>query len=138
MNFSYKVGYFLTYSIVSVFLKTNFPQTLRVNNSRILRIKNVKFSGYYFHKNTSILGEFQICISVLLSICVNKYSPCDLSITGDKIYQLSHDQKVMMLLTQWKNTWTTVNELFLLPKFDNSSPSETRDKPICQSHIIVG
>ena len=29
-------------------------------------------------------------------------------------------------------------ELFLLPKFDNSSPSVTRDKEICQSHVIIG
>ena len=26
---------------------------------------------------------------------------------------------------------------FLLPKFDNSSPSVTRDKQICQSHVFV-
>ena len=41
-------------------------QTLRVNNSRILMIK--KFSGYYFHINLNILGDFQICISVPLNI----------------------------------------------------------------------
>ena len=41
-------------------------QTSRVNNSRILTIKNAKFSEYYFHMNTSIQGDFQICISVPL------------------------------------------------------------------------
>ena len=48
-------------------------QTLRVNNSRILMIK--KFSGYYFHINLNILGDFQICISVPLNIlCLNNMS----------------------------------------------------------------
>ena len=39
-------------------------QTSRVNNSIILRIKNMKLSGYCFHMNTNISGDFQICISV--------------------------------------------------------------------------
>ena len=43
-------------------------QTLRVNNSKILTIKNPKFSGYYFYMNLIIWGDFQICISVRLNI----------------------------------------------------------------------
>ena len=43
-------------------------QTLRVNNSKILTIKNSKFSGYYFYMNLIIWGDFQICISVRLNI----------------------------------------------------------------------
>ena len=42
-------------------------QTLRANNSRIVTIKNGKFSGYYFYMNLNIWGDFQICISVPLS-----------------------------------------------------------------------
>ena len=42
-------------------------QTLRVNNSRILTIQNVKFSGYYFYMERNIWRDFQICISVPLS-----------------------------------------------------------------------
>ena len=38
-----------------------------MNNSRILTIKNVKFSEYYFYKNLNTLGDFQICITVALS-----------------------------------------------------------------------
>ena len=34
-------------------------------------IKNVKFSGYYFHMNLNIWGDFQICISVPLSNSMN-------------------------------------------------------------------
>ena len=30
-------------------------------------IKNAKLSEYYFYMNTSLLGDFQICISVPLS-----------------------------------------------------------------------
>ena len=41
-------------------------QTLRVNNSTILRIKNAKFSGYCFHMNPNIQWNFQICVSVSL------------------------------------------------------------------------
>ena len=41
-------------------------QTSRANNSTILRIKNARFSGFCFHMNTNILGDFQICISVPL------------------------------------------------------------------------
>ena len=37
-----------------------------MNNSRILRIKNAKFSGYYFYVNWNIQKDFQICISVPL------------------------------------------------------------------------
>ena len=42
--------------------------TLRVNNSRILTIKYAKFSGYYFYIDLNILGDFQICFSVPLSV----------------------------------------------------------------------
>ena len=41
-------------------------QTSRANNSRILRIKNAKLSGYCFCMNTNMQGDFQICISVPL------------------------------------------------------------------------
>ena len=41
-------------------------QTSRANNSRILMIKNAKFSGYNFIRNTNISWDFQICISVPL------------------------------------------------------------------------
>ena len=54
------------YSIVCACLQTNILQTLGVNNSRILRIKNAKFSGKYFHLKKKIQGDFQICISVPL------------------------------------------------------------------------
>ena len=33
-------------------------QTLRVNNSKILTIKNAKFSGYYFYLNSNIWWDF--------------------------------------------------------------------------------
>ena len=42
-------------------------QTLRVNNSKILTIKNAKLSWYYFNVNLNIWGDFQICISVPLT-----------------------------------------------------------------------
>ena len=42
-------------------------QILRVNNSRILTIKNAKFSGYYFYMNRNIWRDFQFCISLPLN-----------------------------------------------------------------------
>ena len=42
-------------------------QISRVNNYRILRFKNAKFSGYCFYMNTNIYGYFQIYVSVPLS-----------------------------------------------------------------------
>ena len=44
-------------------------QTLRLNNSRILTIKNAKFSGYHFYINLNIYADFQIYISVPLNQC---------------------------------------------------------------------
>ena len=36
---------------------------------------------------------------------------------------MSHDQKVMMLLRQWRSTlWMPIKEMVLLPKFDKSRP----------------
>ena len=43
-------------------------ETLRVNNSRIFTIKNAKLSGYYFYLNLNLWGDFQICISVPLTV----------------------------------------------------------------------
>ena len=40
----------------------------RVNNSRILSIKNAKSSVYCFYINTNIYGDVQICISVPLRL----------------------------------------------------------------------
>ena len=69
---------------------------------------------------------------------MNERSPCGLSITEDKDISVSRDQKVMTLLTQWRNTlWTSTKELFLLSKFDSSNPAVTRHKEICQSHVIM-
>ena len=41
-------------------------QTSQANNSRILRIRNAKFSGYCFYMNTNMFKDFEICVSVPL------------------------------------------------------------------------
>ena len=41
-------------------MQINISQTLRVYNSRIHKIKNVKFSGYCFYMNLNAWGDFQI------------------------------------------------------------------------------
>ena len=46
----------------------NPKNSSRANNSRILRIKNAKFSGHYFRTNANIQANFQICISVPLRL----------------------------------------------------------------------
>ena len=64
-----------------------------------------------------------------LSLCMDEHSPCGLSITGDiKIYQCK--------VIKWRSALSTsITELLLLPKFDNSSPSVTQDKEIC--HVVM-
>ena len=50
----------------SLFLRN--LQTSQENNSRILRMKDAKFSGHCcFYRNTNIYRDFQICISVPLN-----------------------------------------------------------------------
>ena len=41
---------------------------------------------------------------------------------------MSYDQKVLVFLPLVDKYPTSIKELFLLPKFDNSSSSVTRDK----------
>ena len=51
---------------------------------------------------------------------------------------MSHDQKVMLLQTMEVFPMDLYQGVFfLLPNFDNSSPSVTRDKQICQIHVIM-
>ena len=42
--------------------------TSRINNSRILRIRNAKYAGYCFYVNRNIYGDFQICICASLNL----------------------------------------------------------------------
>ena len=53
-----------------------------------------------------------------------------------KELSMSHDQKVIASLSPMEKCPTSIKELFLMPKFDNKSSSVTRDKEICQSHVI--
>ena len=70
-------------------------------------------------------------------ICLYERSPSDLSVTGDKDLSMSRDQKVMTLLPAMEKCPKDFFQvIFLRPKFDNSSPTVTRDKEISQSHMI--
>ena len=53
-------------SIACFCSQANISQSLRLNNSKIPRIKNTKFLGCDFYVNRNIQGNFQICISVPL------------------------------------------------------------------------
>ena len=55
-----------TETIVYIFYFLRKTQSSRANNSRTLRFKNAKFSGYCFYMKLSIWQNFQICISVPL------------------------------------------------------------------------
>ena len=68
-------------------------QTLRVNNSRILTIKNAKLSGHHFYMNLNIWGDFQIYISVPLtqSFHLERRKSC-ISITQGTLGQRFHHQ----------------------------------------------
>ena len=64
-KFVYKHSETIKYVKLAYFLRN--LQNSRANNSRTFNIKNAKFSGYCFHLNTNISGDFQICISVTLN-----------------------------------------------------------------------
>ena len=49
---------------------------------------------------------------------------------------MSRDEKVMTLLSRSALS-TSITELLLLPKFDNSSPSVTRDKDLSHDYELV-
>ena len=62
-----------------------------------------------------------------LSICVNERSSCGLSNWRYENLSKSRDQKAMTLLTPMGSAiWASIKELFLLPKFDNNSPCNSR------------
>ena len=47
------------------------------------------------------------------------------------------DPKVMTLPPIMEKRPMEFKELFLMPKFDNSITSVTRDKEFCQGHVIM-
>ena len=70
-----------------------------------------------------------------LSLCVVKRNPLwPLYNWRYKDLSMSSDEKVMTLLCR-NALSTSITDLLLLPQFDNSSPSVTRDKKIC--HVIM-
>ena len=54
-------------SMLKISLLLKNMQISQINNSRILRIKNAKFSGYFFYMISNIQRDFQIWISVPLN-----------------------------------------------------------------------
>ena len=58
-----------TYQKLAYFLRN--IRTSLVNNSRILRIKNAKCSGYYIYMSPNIYWNSQLCISVPLMITIH-------------------------------------------------------------------
>ena len=77
--------------------------------------------------NTSSFNTFN-------NFCVDKRSSCGLSIIGNiKIYQCHVIKNQWHFYPQWRSTLSTsITEMLLLPKFDNSSPFVTQDKEICR------
>ena len=78
-------------------------QTLRVNNSRILRMKNTKFSEYYINLNSTIQEDFQICISVYLQILLSKkqVSWSIKSINSTTFFPVIQKQESAFLILIW-------------------------------------
>ena len=66
LNFSLKVGYFLTYSNFSVCLQTNISYISSAYISKSKQCHKAKLSAYYFYVKTKKLVYFHICISVPL------------------------------------------------------------------------
>ena len=69
-----------------------------------------------------------------LSIYMDERSPCGLYITGHiKIYQYQWSRGNDVTTTNGEVTFGLLSR----HKSDNSSPSSTRDKEICQGHMIM-
>ena len=111
-KFIYKHSETIEYVKNFAYLLRNL-QTLRVNNSRILRIKNAKFLGYCFYMGTNIKGDLQICMSVFLIFvlsctCKNSMWLSNLDgslwralITSEMIHSRSNPSWLLLLLLQW-------------------------------------
>ena len=63
-KFLKKVDLFLTYSIVSECLQTNFLHMSHAYSSKSKRCFNVNSSTYSFHVKTKIFADFQVLVSV--------------------------------------------------------------------------
>ena len=79
-------------------------QTLRVNNSRILRIQNATFSGYHFYMNTNIWRDFQICISVPLKTCKKPLEDTGITRAQKFLFKVSLWYKTSTKFVQWAPT----------------------------------
>ena len=76
------------------------------------------FADFYYHKIFETRWWWH---KPLLPLCNWRYK--DLS--------MSHDQKVMTILPHWRSAiWVSIKELFLLRKFDNSSPSVIKNRDL--------
>ena len=96
---------------------TNFMK----NNSRILKIKNVKFSGYCFYMDTCIERDFKICISVPLnedrlftsSFHNNQFGKLKTKIKNSKSKKLKYRKSRTIFVLNYNdvNTWNKKNYL---------------------------
>ena len=72
-------------------------ETLRLNNSGIIKIENAKCSGYYFNINANMEGDFQICISIPLKNYSN-YITFLLKIKSLAFYCLKRKKRQFVLI----------------------------------------
>ena len=122
-------------------------ETSRVNNSRILRIKNAKFSGHCFYMNTKIQGDFQICISVPLTF--NFYDReglnfltrlrLGLNLLGDHKFRHNFQDCVCSICTYAQDIESTMHILFQYPNryLEKKSFFDMRNKLVETSQNIV-
>ena len=73
-----------------------------MNNSRILRTKNAKFSEHYFYLNTNMYGNFQICISVPLNL-LEKDTP--------RIYERDKESELIKQKLLYEKRLDEINDL---------------------------
>ena len=110
-------------------------QNLWVNNSIILKIRNVKLSGYYFYMNLDIWGDFHICISVPLRIYLyeklNFYDHIlvrnaqmhirififPINHNRHQLYSINHNAKFTQCAETFKPHYIGTYTFFLTPKF---------------------
>ena len=66
------------------------------------RIKNAKFSGYFFHMNMNMQGDFQICISVpLITIYILKTKYFNIMVNIKRKYKIMNTYRNLNVIMKY-------------------------------------
>ena len=98
-------------------------------------IKNAQFSGYYFYMNLNIQRDFQICISVPLSI--KGYFIAKNTFVAEATFKLSNCQ--LYQIEARKNEFDAVTPKVLKSRYNmyTSNSFHSRSGSLCQLFAVI-